>query len=85
MLVSEDAHEFSFGTMPNGDCEEPNPWNRLMRRYDGKINEVVGLAVYLVEKTRDFLKVFRHGLSSTWACDLKLSAQRPARTALCYG
>ena len=80
VLVSEDTREFSFGTMPNGDCAEgPNPWNRLMRRCDGKRNKV-GLAVYLAEKKRDFLEVFRRGLSSTWACDLKLSAQRPART-----
>ena len=77
MLLSEDTREFSFGTAPN-------PWNRLMRRCDGKINKV-GLAGYLVEKTRDLLEVFRRGLSSTWACDLKLSAQRPARTAFRYG
>ena len=25
VLVSEDTREFSFGTTPNGDCEEPNP------------------------------------------------------------
>ena len=76
VLVSEDAREFSFGTTPNGDCAEgPNPWNRLMRRCDGKRNKV-GLAVYLAEKMQDFLEVFRRGLSSTWACDLKLSAQR---------
>ena len=68
VLVSEDTREFSFGTAPN-------PWNRLMRRCDGKRNKV-GLAVYLAEKMRDFLEVFRRGLSSTWACDLKLSAQR---------
>ena len=83
VLVSEDTREFSFGTMPNGECEEPNPWNRLMRRCDGKINKVE-LAGYLVEKTRDFLEVFRRGLSSTWACDLKLSAQRPAHCVLLW-
>ena len=59
VLVPEDTRE----TMPNGDCEEPNPWNWLMR-CDGKRNRV-GLAVHLVEKTRDLLEDFRRGLSST--------------------
>ena len=48
MPMCEDTYGFGFGTAPNSDNKELDPWNRIMR-CDGGENGV-GFAGYLVGK-----------------------------------